>query len=86
MTPSKRTGPLPAVPDDNADAVSRFEHELQELESIVAQVEGGELALEASLQLFERGMLLASSCRKALDSAELRLKNLLEREDAADPS
>lgn len=86
MTPSKRAAPPQAVADDTADAVSRFEQQLQELESIVAQVESGELALETSLQLFERGMSLASQCRNALDTAELRLKNLLERDSAVDPA
>jgi exodeoxyribonuclease VII small subunit len=59
------------------DAVARFEQEMQELESIVAQMEKGELRLEDSLKLFERGTQLARSCRRSLDTAELKVRTLL---------
>lgn len=64
--------------DEPGDTVARFEQEMQELEGIVAQMEKGELRLEDSLKLFERGTLLARSCRRALDSAELKVRNLLD--------
>ena len=60
------------------DAVARFEQEMQELEDIVAQMEKGDLRLEDSLKLFERGTLLARSCRTSLDTAELKVRNLLD--------
>ena len=60
------------------DAVARFEQEMQELEAIVAQMERGELRLEDSLKLFERGTALAKSCKTSLDTAELRVRNLLD--------
>jgi exodeoxyribonuclease VII small subunit len=65
------------------DAVARFEQEMQELESIVAQMEKGELRLEDSLKLFERGTQLARSCRRSLDTAELKVRTLLG-EDTTD--
>lgn len=81
------TLPLDAPPPAPAgeiapDALARFEQDMQELEGIVAQMEKGELRLEDSIQLFERGTALARSCRKSLDTAELKVRNLLdERED-----
>ncbi len=62
------------------DPVSRFESSLKELEGIVAGLERGELSLEASLKLFERGVTLAAECRQTLATAELRVKNLIEGE------
>ena len=67
----------PAASEAGNDAVARFEQEMQELESIVAQMEKGDLRLEDSLKLFERGTQLARSCRKSLDTAELKVRTLL---------
>lgn len=64
------------------DAVARFEQEMQELEGIVAQMEKGDLRLEDSLKLFERGTALARSCRKSLDTAELKVRKLLDASEA----
>ncbi len=70
--------PAPAVEAD--DPVSRFEGALKELEDIVGRMERGDLPLGESLQLFERGMALTNECRGSLESAELRVKNLLQPE------
>ncbi len=59
----------------NPDEMS-FEAALQELESIVAQLEAGDLTLEQSLALFERGQLLAKRCHARLDEASLRVEQL----------
>ena len=69
------------LPEDSVDAVARFEQEMQELEGIVAQMEKGDLRLEDSLRLFERGTRLARSCRKSLDTAELKVRTLLDEDD-----
>jgi exodeoxyribonuclease VII small subunit len=66
------------------DPVSRFEDAMKELEGIVQQLERGELRLEESLQLFQRGIELSRQCRGALDSAELKLHQLLEAPGADD--
>jgi exodeoxyribonuclease VII small subunit len=58
--------------------VAQFESALKELEEIVAAMERGDLPLEKSLQLFERGTLLSQQCQAALSAAELRIKTLLE--------
>ncbi len=60
------------------DLVTRFESSMQELEAIVQKLERGELKLEESLLLFERGMALTQDCRSALDTAELKVKTLID--------
>ena len=55
-----------------------FEAALAELEQLVEQMETGELSLEASLQAFERGVVLTRECQKALKDAELRVAALTE--------
>jgi len=57
--------------------VAQFEAALNELEKIVTQLERGDLKLEESLKLFERGVALTRQCRQSLDTAELKVKHLL---------
>ena len=57
--------------------VETFESCLDELEKVVRELEGGDLALERSLELFERGMGLSDSCRKQLEAAETRVDMLI---------
>jgi len=54
-----------------------FEAAFQQLEAVVTQLEGGELPLEQSLALFEKGMLLARLCEKKLDEAEQKVSKLV---------
>ena len=56
----------------------RFEEALAELEQIVSRLEAGDLTLEESLELFERGQLLADFCNKQLQAASLRVEQLTE--------
>ena len=53
-----------------------FEQAFEELPGLVRQLEQGELPLEGSLRLFERGQALAARCNQLLDKAELRLRKL----------
>ena len=62
-----------------------FEHALEELEKVVKQLESGDLPLEQTLALFERGVALSESCRKQLDSAETRIEVLLKRAGEVKP-
>lgn len=55
-----------------------FEEALTELDEIVAKIEAGDLTLEESLSLFERGQKLATRCNKQLDEASLRVEQLSE--------
>jgi exodeoxyribonuclease VII small subunit len=61
----------------DAKPVETFETCLDELEKVVRELEGGELPLERSLELFERGMGLSDSCRKQLEAAETRVEMLI---------
>jgi exodeoxyribonuclease VII small subunit len=56
-----------------------FEEGLQQLETIVKEMESGELPLERALDLFERGMKLSDTCRKQLEEAETRVEILTRR-------
>lgn len=67
--------PTPPPPASDS-SVARFETALAELEQVVTQLERGELKLEESLQLFERGVALTRECRASLDGAELKVKQL----------
>jgi exodeoxyribonuclease VII small subunit len=60
--------------------VESFEASLDELEKVVKELEGGDLSLERSLELFERGMALSDTCRKQLESAETRVEMLIRKE------
>ncbi|MCP4423489.1 MAG: exodeoxyribonuclease VII small subunit [Chloroflexi bacterium] len=53
-----------------------FEAALTELEGIVSKLEAGELTLEDSLALFERGQQLTDYCNNLLDQASLRVEQL----------
>lgn len=57
-----------------------FESCLGELENVVKELEAGDLSLERSLELFERGMRLSDSCRKQLEEAETRVEMVIRRE------
>lgn len=59
-------------------AVGQFEEAMKELEALVQKMERGDLRLEESLQVFERGIALAQQCRQSLEKAELKVRNLLE--------
>lgn len=60
--------------------VETFESCLEELEKVVKELEAGDLPLERSLELFERGMGLSDSCRKQLEQAETRVEMLIRKE------
>lgn len=53
-----------------------FEQAFAALEETVEQLETGELALEDTLSLYERGQALARRCQDLLDQAELRVTQL----------
>ncbi len=59
--------------------MAKFEECLQRLETIVQELEKGEVPLEKSLTLFEEGMNLSSACRKELEQAEGKVEILLKK-------
>ena len=61
------------------DTIKDFEAAIAELATIVKKLEDGDLALEASLALYERGVQLQRFCHQRLDAAERRIDILNER-------
>ena len=61
------------------DQPPNFEDGLEQLEQVVSELEDGDLPLEKSLQLFEKGMKLSEGCRKQLQGAEAKVEILLRK-------
>jgi len=59
----------------------KFEDALSRLESIVTELEQGDLSLEESLAIFEEGIKLSRICAKQLDEIERRVEILIKGED-----
>jgi exodeoxyribonuclease VII small subunit len=68
------------------DSIKDFESAIAELEKIVKQLEDGDLALDTSLALFERGVALSRYCHEQLGTAERRIEQLTERGELRDAS
>jgi exodeoxyribonuclease VII small subunit len=60
-----------------------FEDSLEELETIVSQLEQGELNLEDSMTLFERGLQLSKHSQVKLSDADQKIKILLNNDEQA---
>ena len=63
-----------------------FEAALEELETLVSQLESGDLTLEESLKSFEKGVALTRQCQEALGQASLRVNKLLPDGDIEEES
>ena len=61
----------------------KFEDSLKQLETIVGQLETGDLPLEDSLKLFEEGMRLSAVCKEELEAAEGKVQILLKQRDGS---
>ncbi|MEQ8747123.1 exodeoxyribonuclease VII small subunit [Pyruvatibacter sp.] len=53
-----------------------FEAALEELETIVSELEGGDVDLEKSIQVYERGTALKSHCEAKLREAEMKVEKI----------
>jgi exodeoxyribonuclease VII small subunit len=73
------------MPDENPAPALSFEAGLQQLESIVKEMENGDLPLERAIELFEKGMKLSESCRKQIEAAETRIEILIRRAGEVQP-
>ena len=60
-----------------------FEESLKKLETIVDQLEKGDLSLEDSLKLFEEGVGLSAACKKELETAEGKVQMLIRQRDGS---
>jgi exodeoxyribonuclease VII small subunit len=56
-----------------------LEKALGELEKLVEEMEQGKLSLDESLKRFEKGIALTSECQEALQNAELKVQELIEK-------
>ncbi len=66
-----------------AESDPRFEDAYQELAQIIDQLESGDLSLDESMALFERGQRLVRLCENQLNAAELRVNQLLSDADGS---
>jgi exodeoxyribonuclease VII small subunit len=57
-----------------------LEKSMRDLESIVEQLEGGDLTLDKSLKEFEKGVRLSRECQQALSDAEQKVQILIDSE------
>jgi exodeoxyribonuclease VII small subunit len=53
-----------------------FEENLKKLEDIVEQLESGEMDLERSVELYEKGMILKNNCEEKLKKVEIQIKKI----------
>ncbi len=58
-----------------------FEEALKELESIVAKLEGGDVALEESIDIYSRGTQLKAHCEAKLKAAQAKVEKLIVGSD-----
>jgi exodeoxyribonuclease VII small subunit len=63
--------------------MAKFEESLKQLETIVGQLEKGDLPLEDSIKLFEEGIRLSAVCKEELDAAEGKVQILLKQKDGS---
>jgi exodeoxyribonuclease VII small subunit len=56
-----------------------FEQALAELETLVAQLERGDLPLDEALKSFERGIALTRHCQASLQAAQAKVEILMKR-------
>jgi exodeoxyribonuclease VII small subunit len=61
--------------------VKDFESALKSLEEIVLQLEGGDLALDRALELFEEGVKISRFCQTKLEEAERKVEVLVKTAD-----
>jgi exodeoxyribonuclease VII small subunit len=60
-----------------------FESNLKQLEEIVGKLEGGDLTLDQSLELFEEGVKISRFCNAKLEEAERKVETLIKGADGA---
>ena len=58
-----------------------FEQAMRELEKVVGQLESGDVELEASIKLYERGALLKNRCAEKLREAEEKVAAITQDEE-----
>ncbi len=73
---------LCGMSEDNSDITGlSFEDALRALEDIVRKLEGGEVPLDSSIALYERGEKLRQHCQARLDAAQLKIEQIIAGAD-----
>jgi exodeoxyribonuclease VII small subunit len=67
--------------DTKTTELPDFEKALEELESLIEQLESGELNLDQSLQQFKRGVELTRHCQGVLEQAQQVVEQLIDPDD-----
>ena len=57
-----------------------FEEKMEDLETIVSELEKGDLNLDDSVSKFEEGIKISKECNKILEEAEKKITILLEKD------
>ena len=63
---------------EKKDEPKSIEEIFERLESIISNLESGDIPLDKSLALFEQGMTLAETCRVQLNAAEQKVQELMK--------
>ena len=58
-----------------------FEASMEELQQVVNKLEKGDLSLDESIEIFQRGIQLSKLCAKKLDEIEKKVTILLEQDN-----
>ena len=72
-----------SILDDGEIEKLSFEDALVALEQIVQQLERGDVPLDKSIDLYERGEKLREACQKRLDAAQARIEKIVTGPDGA---
>lgn len=74
--------------DENLADISAmtFEEALRALEDVVRKLEGGDVPLDDSISLYERGEQLRKHCQARLDAAQARIEKIVQRADGSPAS
>ncbi|GAA0351026.1 exodeoxyribonuclease VII small subunit [Bacillus horti] len=65
----------------NKSSTLSFEEAMDKLETIVDQLEAGEVPLEQAIELFQEGMKLSQACHQKLEQVEKKVQILVEEND-----
>ncbi len=71
---------MPKKPNTSKQPLD-FEAALQELQSVVSRMENEQQSLDASITDYEKGTELAALCQQYLDSAQLKVEQLVKTRD-----
>jgi exodeoxyribonuclease VII small subunit len=82
LTPNPKTAKPNRMTDEGASlSEMTFEQALRALEEVVRKLETGEVPLEESIDLYERGETLRKHCQARLDAAQARIEKIVAGPD-----